>query len=93
MTGKQKTIKFASILSSLKSDPLNLEIKKSSRGAVLVASGIMSIGELSDDKITLLSHSGRLVLKGDALGISLLDNKIVEVFGKITEVELSYGKA
>ena len=93
MTGKQKTLKFASILSSLKSSPLNLEIKKSSRGAVLVASGIMSIGELEDNKITLLSHSGRLVLKGDSLGISLLDNKIVEVFGKITEVELSYGKA
>lgn len=92
MTGKQKTMKFASILSSIKSSPLNIEMKKSSRGAVFVASGIMSVGELSEDSVTLLSHSGRLVLIGDNLGISVFENRIVEVYGKITEVKLSYGK-
>lgn len=93
MTGNQKRIKLTSILSSVKTSPFHLELKKSSRGAVVVVSGVMGISEFSEESVTLLSHSGRLILCGNSLGVSVLENRIVEVYGQITEVKLTYGKA
>ena len=92
MTGNSKKTKLATILESIKRSPMCFEVKKTSRGAVLVVSGIMSIGEFTQEHVILLSHSGRLELFGDSLSISVFENRIVEVYGRIMEVKLFYGK-
>ena len=93
MTGNKKLIRLSTILTSVSRSAFHIEIKKSSRGAVAVVSGVMSVGEYTENSIELLSHSGRITIVGDALGISVLEGRAVEVYGIITEVKMGYGKA
>ena len=93
MTGNRKTIKFSTILASVSRSAFHIEMKKSSRGAVAVISGVMSIGEYTDTGVELLSHSGRIALLGESLAISVLEGHVIEVYGLITEVRMKYGKA
>ncbi len=71
---------------------LNVEMKKSSDGGVIVISPIMQILDFSHEQIILISHSGRIELVGQALELSVMQNRVVEVYGRITEVKFSYGK-
>ena len=93
MTGNRKRLQPSAILSSISPSSFHIEIKKSSRGAVVVISGVMSISEYTEGKIEVLSHSGRLMLIGESLSLSVLEGRVVEIFGRITEVRLGYGKA
>lgn len=93
MTGKQKRLRLSAILASLGKSSLGIEMKKSSRGSVMVISGVMSIEALSEECVELASHSGRIFLAGSSLGVSVLENRVVEVYGQITEVHFTYGKA
>lgn len=93
MTVNKKMLKLSAVLASLSPSSFHIEIKKSSRGAVAVVSGVMSIGEYTDSSVELLSHSGRMNLSGESLGISVLEGRVVEIYGRITEVRLNYGKS
>lgn len=93
MTGNKKRLGLPAILSSISPSSFHIEIKKSSRGAVAVISGVMSVSEYTEESIELIAHSGRLWILGESLGISVLEGHVVEVYGKITEVRLGYGKA
>ena len=92
MTGKNKRQGISAILSSVSSSSFQVQMKKSSRGAVAVVSGVMSVSEYTENSIELLSHSGRMSLIGEYLGISVLEGRVVEIYGKIMEVRFSYGK-
>ena len=72
--------------------PMVLEIKKTSSGAVLSVVGIMSVTELSGEAISLASHSGRLRVSGTDLVLSVFENRCVEISGKIEGVDMGYGK-
>lgn len=93
MTRGRKRPTLSGILASVSHSTFHIEMKKSSRGAVAVISGVMSIGEYTEHNVELLSHSGRIHLCGDSLTISVLEGRVVEVYGIITEVKLGYGKA
>ena len=93
MTGKGKRIRLSTILESVSHSSLHFEMKKSSRGAVAVVSGVMSIGEYTESNVELVSHSGRIAFLGDSLGISVLEGRVVEIYGRITEVRLGYGRS
>ena len=93
MTTKRKTAKLSAILASASRSAFHIEMKKSSRGAVAVISGVMSVGEYTEECIEILSHSGRVHLRGTSLTISVLEGRVIEVYGVITEVRLGYGKA
>ena len=93
MTGKRKRLGLSAILSTISPSSFHIEMKKSSRGAVAVISGVMSVSEYTEESVELLSHSGRVMFSGESLGISVLEGRIVEIYGKITEVRLGYGKA
>ena len=92
MTGNKKTPKLSVLLASISSSSSHIEMKKSSRGAVAVISGVMSVSEYTESSVELLSHSGRVRIFGEALGISVLEGRVIEVYGRITEVKLGYGK-
>ena len=93
MTGKRKALGLSALLSTITPSSFHVEMKKSSRGAVAVISGVMSVGEYTDSSIELISHSGRATIAGESLGISVLEGRTVEVYGRITEVKFGYGKA
>jgi hypothetical protein len=93
MTDNRKMLRLSTVLASLSPSSFHVEIKKSSRGAVAVITGVMSVGEYTESSIELLSHSGRMNVTGESLGISVLEGRVIEVYGRITEVKLSYGKS
>ena len=93
MTGNKKSLKLSAILASISPSSFHIEMKKSSRGAVAVISGVMSVSEYTESSVELLSHSGRVRILGEALGISVLEGRVIEIYGRITEVKLGYGKA
>lgn len=93
MTGNKKSLRFSAILASISPSSFHVEMKKSSRGAVAVISGVMSVSEYTENSVELLSHSGRVRILGEALGISVLEGRVIEIYGRITEVKFGYGKA
>ena len=93
MTGSKKTLKFSTVLASISPSSFQIEMKKSSRGAVAVISGVMSVSEYTETCVELLSHSGRMSLLGESLGISVLEGRVIEIYGRIMEVKFTYGKA
>ena len=56
-------------------------------------SGIMSVTEYTDSSVELVSHSGRIAFIGESLGITVLDGRVVEIYGRITEVRMGYGRS
>ena len=81
------------IIASLGEGALSIEIRKSRIGAVLVISGALGIDEYSDERIVVLSHSGRITLLGEGLNMSTLANRAIEIYGKIEGVGIGYGKS
>lgn len=92
MTGNKQRLGLSAIMSSISQSSFHIEMNKSSRGAIAVISGVVSISEYTEGGIELIAHSGRLWILGDSLGVSVLEGRVVEIYGKITEVRLGYGK-
>lgn len=93
MTGNKKILKLSTVLSSISPSSFHIEMKKSSRGAVAVICGVMSVSEYTENAVEILSHSGRINIIGESLGISVLEGRVIEIYGRITEVKLGYGKS
>ena len=93
MTGNRKSLGLSTVLSSITGSSLAVEMKKSSRGAVAVVSGVVSISEYTESAVELLSHSGRVTFLGQRLSISVMEGRVVEIYGRIEEVRFGYGKA
>ena len=91
MTGRSGEIKLESIINSPGGN-LSLELKKNSRGAVLVIGGVVSLSEFSKERIEVMTHGGRILLAGEKLAITTLEGHCVEIYGRITEVRMSYGR-
>ena len=56
MTGNRKMLKLSTVLSSVSRSAFHIEMKKSSRGAVAVISGVMSVGEYTEESIELVAN-------------------------------------
>ena len=93
MTGNNKRLHLSAILATISPTSLHVEMKKTSKGAVAVVSGVVSIGEYTDSAVEVVSHSGRLFFFGESLGISVLEGRVLEIYGRITEVRFGYGKS
>ena len=71
---------------------IDIELKKNSRGAVLLLSGVVSIAEYSAERVELLTHCGRINLFGEGLTLSAMEDRSVEVYGRIDGLEMGYGR-
>lgn len=72
--------------------PLAIEIRKGNKGAACAISGVINITELSPESVTVLSHSGRVGVRGSELRLTVFSGRTVEISGKIVGVELGYGR-
>ena len=73
--------------------PSHIEIKKSLYGATVCVGAVIAVSELSDERIVLCSHLGKISLHGEALRLTVYSGRTVQISGKITEVELGYSRA
>ena len=93
MTGKKRSSSLIEqILLGLETG-LSIEFRKTKMGAVAVVSGVLSVSELTDSSLLLATHSGRVRFVGEGISMSVFSGRTVEILGKITSVEFSYGKA
>lgn len=73
--------------------PVGIEIKKGERGAVISVGGVISVLELSKERISFASHRGKINVLGTSLTLGIYEERRAEVIGRITGVELLYGRA
>ncbi len=71
----------------------HLEADRSPRGMQIFITGIVGIGDYSDEELELKSHGGRIKISGKRLKLCLLENSTVEIKGKVEGVVFSYGKS
>ena len=72
--------------------PFAIEMRKGRRGGVLSVLQVVAVSDFKDDRIELVSKGGRLTVSGEGLTLSLFDGRIVEIYGRITGIEIFYGK-
>ena len=91
MTKKtRQSTAFKELASALSS--FHLEANRHGSGMTLVLSGIIGVSDFADEKITLLSHGGRICVLGSKLFICLYENNSIEIEGCVREIVFSYGK-
>lgn len=70
-----------------------LSCEKALGGLSLLVGGIIGVSELDDGRTELLSHSGRIIVSGRGLKLTVFENKSVEINGRIEGINFVYGKA
>jgi hypothetical protein len=69
-----------------------LSCERVTGGIALLVGGVIGVSELSCDCTELLSHSGRIRVRGRALELATFENRIIEIKGRIEGVDFVYGK-
>ncbi len=70
----------------------HLEADRSRRGMSVFVSGIIGIGDFSNEQILLRSHGGRVNICGKRLDMVIYENQTVEISGRVEEISFKYGK-
>ena len=70
----------------------HLELERRGGACAALVDGVVGVCEFSESTVLLTCHGGRARINGDGLEILTFENRTVEVIGKISGVELSYGK-
>jgi len=70
----------------------HIDGEKTNEGLSISVGGIIAINEYSENEITLVSHGGRITLRGRRLKLCVYEDKTVEVRGRIEEIIFGYGK-
>ena len=78
MTEKIKKIAIKSEISQCK-----IEISKGGKTSRVTVCGIVGIEDFSDTLVRFSSHAGRVRIFGTALRMSIMENKIAAISGKI----------
>ena len=53
---------------------------------------VVSVAELSHERILLSSHGARVEILGERLDLGVFEERAVEVVGRVREVRFDYGK-
>ena len=71
---------------------LYLSCERTLGGLSLLVGGIIGVSELDDGRTELLSHSGRIIVSGRGLKLTVFENKSIEIKGRIEGINFAYGK-
>ena len=69
-----------------------LSCERAVGGLSLLVGGIIGVSELDDGRTELLSHSGRVIVSGHGLKLTVFENKSIEINGRIEGINFAYGK-
>lgn len=70
----------------------HMEADRCARGMSMVISGIIGVDDFSEERILLMSHTGRIIITGRRLSICVFEHSSLEIAGKVEEIEFKYGK-
>ena len=69
-----------------------MNAERAGRGMRMSLGAVVAVSELSPEKITLVSHGGRIRVSGTGLRLSVFEGRGVEIVGEISEVGFAYAK-
>ena len=70
----------------------HLEADRDPRGLRLRVGGVIGIADYSSERVCLKSHGARVTVTGKRLSVTVYEDKIAEIRGRVEEVSFSYGK-
>lgn len=62
-------------------------------GVLMLVGGVISVVDFTERRAELLSHTGRIIIEGYALAMTVFENKSIEICGGIEDIKFAYGKA
>ena len=86
MTSKEKERNNVLPKKAFTPSPFHIEIIRIKKNSRVVVSGIISVSEFSENAVHLISHGGRISFMGSSLTIAVLENKTVEIIGKVDSI-------
>ena len=92
MTEKPKKEKKHLSISPSAISNFHLEARRTVHGMSLIIGGVIGISDFSAESVLLKSHSGRILVVGRYLYISIFEGGVVEIIGKVEDIRFSYGK-
>ena len=69
-----------------------LSCERIAGGLSLMIGGIIGVSELEDGCTELLTHTGRIKVRGNELSLTSFENKSIEIKGRIEGIFFAYGK-
>lgn len=72
---------------------LGFELHRTGARSVLTLEGVVSVLRIADECIRLATHGGIVSVNGTGLLLSVFEARCVRIFGKISSVELGYGRS
>ena len=61
-------------------------------GMRITVGSVVSVGELSCERVLLVTHTGKIEIEGEKLELSVFEGHSTEVKGRIEGVKFIYGK-
>ncbi len=92
MPEKDKKEKHRKLLVPSAMSRFYLEARRSVRGMSVIIGGVIGISDFSAVSVLLKSHSGKIIVLGKYLYISVYEGGVVEILGKVEDIRFSYGK-
>ncbi len=74
------------------SKPLNIEIARCAGGIKLVIVGAIGISEFSENGVFIKCHGTKIEISGEKIKMNALENRALEIYGRVGEIKFSYGK-
>ena len=84
--------KLNALASHVLSNGSGFELRRVRGRAVLALEGVLSVRHLTDECISLATHSGMLTVKGRGLALLIFEGRAVKVYGIVESVERGYGR-
>ena len=70
-----------------------LSCERVAGGISMIVGGVVGVVDFTEEKAELLSHTGRITVFGRRLSMTVFENKNIEIYGGIEDVNFAYGKA
>ena len=81
----------SSVIKELPSQ-ISMEIKRCAGGIKAVIVGADGISEFSENLIAVKCHGTKIYISGEKIKMNVLENKTMEIQGRVGEIKLGYGK-
>ena len=70
-----------------------IELHRAPRGLAVSVSGVVSVFELNESEIGLLTQRARINIRGERLSLSVFEARRVEIVGRVGDISFRYGKS
>ena len=76
----------------MRAERIFMNAERRGGGLRLTVGAVLSVSELSDEKIVLVTHGARLCVLGFGMNLSVFEGRGVEIIGGVSGVEFIYAK-